>query len=87
MGWYDLSILLNIACVAGLMVVLCSSENRRRLAAWLLASAQANDEIRAAKLAIMAEAKIRRADLEQRFRCGSQLEESESTERQLARRQ
>lgn len=67
MGLTDVSILLNVAFFTGIVVILCSSENRRRLAAYLLASATANDEIRSAKLAILAESKIRQADLQRQF--------------------
>jgi len=50
-----------------IVVITCAPENRRRLAAWLLASAQAEDEIRRAKLGIEVERRIRQQDLESRF--------------------
>jgi hypothetical protein len=66
-GITGLSILLNIATLAFVVVILSSSGNRRRAAAWLLASAQAQDEIRKAKHAIRIEQKISQGDLEDRF--------------------
>jgi len=49
------------------VIVSCASENRRKLAAWLLSAAQAEDEIRRAKMGIEVERRIRQQDLESRF--------------------
>jgi hypothetical protein len=50
-----------------IVIISCASENRRKLAAWLLSSAQAEDEIRRAKMGIEVERRIRQQDLEARF--------------------
>lgn len=59
--------LVLLAIGAYLLTILSSSENRRKLAAKLLASAQAQDEIRRALLAIRAEEHREQERLEARF--------------------
>ena len=64
--------------VVAFVIVSCAPENRRKLAAWLLSTAQAEDEIRRAKMAIEVERRIRQQDLESRFLSHSRREQNDS---------
>jgi hypothetical protein len=57
----------GLICSVGFVVIRSSSENMRKVAAWLISAAQAKDELRRAKQGIEIERRIRQQDLESRL--------------------
>jgi hypothetical protein len=62
-----ISVVISLTSICAMVVIGGSSDNMRKMAAWLIAAAQAKDEIRRAKLGIETERRIRQQDLEDRL--------------------